>query len=257
LYGIDGCRGGWVAAGAPIDLGETTVEVATDLRSIFGRDDCIVAIDIPIGISENEARDCDKVARQLLRPTRSSSVFSPPARRTLCAKTFQEALRLNRAAAGVGISKQAFHIMAKIREVDELMNPKKQRFIREVHPEVAFAQLNGAPLIYSKKQARGRLERIALLQSAGLNISDAWLIEQRARLGTRHVSLDDLIDALACLVTASEIRNGRSLRLGRPEQTDAKGLTMEIVSCAGRVMRPESLSMVNKPSSVDVKVRGT
>jgi predicted RNase H-like nuclease len=234
VYGIDGCRGGWVAAKAPLDLREISIEIATDLRSMFRRAgiDCIVAIDIPIGISEKEPRSCDRAARQLLRPPRSSSVFSPPARRTLYAKTFQEALRLNRAATGVGISKQAFHIMAKIREVDELMDPERQRFVREVHPEVTFAQMNGGPLSHSKKEALGRLKRIALLQSAGLNISNSWLVEQRARLGARRVSLDDLIDALACLITASEIRNGRSLRLGRPEQTDAKGLTMEIVSCA-------------------------
>jgi predicted RNase H-like nuclease len=233
VYGIDGCRGGWVAAKAPLDLSEIAIEIVTDLRTIFDRAgvDSVVAIDIPMGISENEARECDRAARQFLRPPRSSSVFSPPARRALYAKTFQEALQLNRAATGMGISKQAFHIMAKIREVDELMNPEMQRFVREVHPEVTFAQLNGGPLSHSKKDALGRLKRIALLQSAGLAISNPWLVEQRARLGARRVSLDDLIDALACLVTASEIRNGRSLNLGRPEQTDAKGLKMEIVSC--------------------------
>ena len=195
---------------------------------------CLVAIDIPIGLSEKEARECDKAARQILRPPRASSVFSPPARPALYAKTFQEALRLNRTATGIGISKQSFHIMAKIREVDELMNPRMQRFVREVHPEVTFAQLNGGPLKHSKKHAIGRLERLAILQSAGLNISMSWLVEQRSKLGARHVALDDLIDALACLVTASEIRNGCSQSLGRVEQIDAKGLTMEIVSCAAR-----------------------
>jgi hypothetical protein len=46
------------------------------------------------------------------------------------------------------------------------------------------------------------------------------------------VALDDLVDALACLVTALNMRNGRIHVLGHPDERDAKGLLMEIVTCA-------------------------
>jgi predicted RNase H-like nuclease len=134
---------------------------------------------------------------------------------------------------GIGISKQAFHIMQKIREVDDVMTVQAQQYVREVHPEVTFAQLNGGPLMHRKKDARGRVERIGLLRRGALNISESWLQRERARLGAGWVLLDDLVDALVCLVTASDIRNGRSLCLGGGEK-DANGLVMEIV-CSERV----------------------
>jgi predicted RNase H-like nuclease len=225
-------------------LSNLSFDVEPELDAIFARAgvDSLIAIDIPIGVPDNEPRACDAAARQLLRWPRSSSVFSPPARRALHAKTFAEALRLNREFMGIGISKQAFHIMEKIRQVDDRMDARKQQYVREVHPEVTFAQLNGAPIIHSKRTSSGRRARIALLRTAGLNISDSWLIRERARLGVRRVFHDDLIDALACLVTAAAIRNGRGQRLGDIEQKDVKGLIMEIVCGAGVAQRDSSLA---------------
>src|SRR5215510_13559562 len=197
LFGIDGCRGGWVVANATSSLNDVTIEFASELHPILEglRTDLVVAIDIPIGLPENEPRACDVAARQLLGWPRSSSVFSPPCRPAFAGKTFEEVLLLNRAAVGVGISKQAFHIMSKIREVDALMTIQKQQHIREVHPEVTFAQLYGGVLTQNKKHPLGRAQRIALLQRAGLNVSEMRLSQERRRIGARYVSLDDLIDA--------------------------------------------------------------
>ena len=83
LCGIDGCRGGWVIARAAADLSDLSFEVAPDLDAIFARGIDSLAIDIPIGVPDNEPRVCDAAARQLLRWPRSSSVFSPPARQAL------------------------------------------------------------------------------------------------------------------------------------------------------------------------------
>jgi predicted RNase H-like nuclease len=232
LFGIDGCRGGWVVANATTHLTDVTFEFASDLRPIFETTgtNSIIAIDIPIGLPETEPRLCDGAARRLLGWPRSSSVFSPPCRKAIAGKTFKQALQLNRAAMGVGISKQAFHITTKIREVDVLMTRQRQQYVREVHPEVSFAQLNGGALSHNKKTRRGCAERIALLRRAGLEISEAWLVRQRMKVGAR-VSFDDLIDALACLVTAFAIQNGLGRCLGLGTQRDAKGLAMEIVCC--------------------------
>jgi len=230
IYGIDGCRRGWVVARSRPDFTGLEIKLTSDLAPIFAEAGprAIVVIDIPIGIPENEPRVCDSVARRLLGWPRSSSVFSPPTRRALSASTFRDALRLNRDAMGIGISKQAFNIANKIREVDELMTSARQRYVKEVHPEVTFTQLKGGPLKNSKKSANGRRERIALLRRSGLAISELYLVERRLQMGRACLSMDDVVDALGCLVMASFIRAGKSMCLGSMNQTDTKGLMMQI-----------------------------
>jgi predicted RNase H-like nuclease len=250
LYGIDGCRGGWVVAKATSRLNDVTFEFASDLGPLFERagNDSLLAIDIPIGLPQNESRACDAAARRVLGWPRSTSVFSPPCRQALEGETYEHALRLNRDAIGFGISKQAYHIMAKIREVDLLMTVLKQQYVREVHPEVTFAELKGTALIHNKKHVRGRAERIALLRRAGLKVSEMWLAQQRMKVNRARISFDDLIDALACLVTAFAIQNGHSQCLGRSDQKDAKGLAMEIVCCKGG-LRPPTIQIARSRRS--------
>jgi predicted RNase H-like nuclease len=234
LYGVDGCRSGWVLAECDSTLQSLSFSIAQDLRPLFDRagPDSLIAIDVPIGLAEREPRACDAQARSRLGWPRCTSVFSPPVRQVLHANTFAEALRINRKVGGTGISKQAFCIMPKIREVDALMNRDRQKYIREAHPELAFAQLNGSPMLHNKKTLPGRVERIATLKKAGLRISSERLTEERLRLGATRIAPDDLVDALACLVTAFHIHSGRSQSLGRTDQEDARGLLMEIVTCA-------------------------
>ena len=110
------------------------------------------------------------------------------------------------------------------------MTADMQRHVREAHPEVTFARLNGAPMINNKRRPAGRAERIGVLNTAGICISAARLAEERRRLGAAHVAPDDLLDALACLIVARHIRQGTIRSLGRAEQRDAKGLLMEIVT---------------------------
>ncbi len=173
-YGIDGCHDGWVVAqGAP---GESApaFSVITDLEALFQtvqRDGSVVAIDIPIGLSDDDARECDQLARQELSPLRHNSVFSAPCRPTLVAETHEEASVLNRQARGVGVTIQTFMIMKKIREVDELMSPETQNHVFEAHPEVVFAALAGGPMNHNKKRKEGALERLAVLRSAGIELT--------------------------------------------------------------------------------------
>jgi predicted RNase H-like nuclease len=233
LYGIDGCRGGWIVAEGNEKLEGFVFRRTEDLGLFFAEagPDCLIAIDIPIGLPVNESRACDLAARKLLGSPRGSSVFPAPARHAMDASTREEADRLNREALNTGISKQAFCIIPKIREVDALMDRQRQRYIREAHPEVTFAQLNGRPMMHNKKTATGRLERLGVLNSVGIAISQAQLMEERGRFPATHVALDDLLDALACLVTAFHIQAGRGLSLGHSDQRDAKQLVMEIVTC--------------------------
>jgi predicted RNase H-like nuclease len=236
LIGIDGCRGGWVCASANLDLASVTFTIHHDLTLIFSdatRDGDIVAIDIPIGLSSREPRACDLAARKYLCGPRKSSVFPAPCQATTEATTYEEACALNRDASGKAVSKQLFAILPKIREVDRLINPRLQNRIREAHPEVTFAALDrprSGPLA-KKKEPEGRRQRLALISQVIRDVDDERLKEERRRLGAREVGVVDLVDTLACLITASRVMKTTafSLPLGRVE-VNARGLRMEIVA---------------------------
>ena len=110
----------------------------------------LIAVDIPIGLLDRAqpgGRPCDRNARILLGRARASSVFTPPIRAALKARAYREAMRLN----GAGMSKQAFNIMAKIREVDGVIEPGSQDRVFEAHPELAFIGLAGRPMRHNRR----------------------------------------------------------------------------------------------------------
>ena len=62
-----------------------------------------------------------------------------------------------------------------------------------------------------------------------MKVSEPWLIQSRHDFGLVNVALDDLVDALVCLFTASCIRDGNSEPLGHSDKRDDRNLVMEIV----------------------------
>ena len=124
-----------------------------------------IAVDMPIGLLERAApggRECDREARALLGRPRASSVFSPPTRKALAARRYEEVAALN----GAGMSKEAFNILPKIREVDALMDAALQDTVVEAHPELAFCRFAGRPMRHNKRTPDGRRERLSLLRRA-------------------------------------------------------------------------------------------
>ena len=237
LIGIDGCADGWLAAISDERLQAVEFSVLPRLDHLFERaavDDVLVVIDIPIGLADNGPRVCDIEARRLLGRPRGSSVFPAPNRRTLAASNYEEACRLNRAVSGTALSKQAFAILPKIREVDGLISPGLQTVIREAHPEVTFAALAGLGrgLAFPKKSTasnrRGEDERLHVL-AGYIGRFDPGSVRSSPR--PARTQRDDVVDAAACLVTAYRVSRGEHLRLpaGDPP-IDAHGLRMEIVA---------------------------
>ena len=201
IAGVDGCRGGWVAALKDHATGEVAWErfptLAALLESRYRPH--TVAIDMPIGLSDSGARRCDIEARRLL-PGHASSVFQVPLRPVLAATDYWSANRLSREINGKGLSRQSFNIMAKIREVDLTVRALPLERVREAHPELAFVALNkGKPLARSKRYPEDLAERRALL-SAVYGHALAGLEAQRR--GQAGGGVDDLYDALALLQTA-------------------------------------------------------
>ena len=226
VAGVDGCRGGWVVVtrtpgrlGAEARFVESFAEILSTRQA-----PAIIAVDMPIGLlSERETggRACDREARRRL-PGRASSVFSPPIRRVLSALTFEE-------THGSGLTIQAFHLLPKIRELDAIVTPGRQRRIRECHPELVFTRLAGTPPRHSKKTEAGQRERLALLRRDGRLPLDARTFRKlRADLPASHVRPDDLLDAAALAVAAEDMHAGTAFRVPDRPDRDARGLRMEI-----------------------------
>ncbi|MEA5424558.1 DUF429 domain-containing protein [Synechococcus sp. CCY9202] len=226
LRGVDGCRAGWLAVscegpGEPV----TARLFPSALELLEGPGWHLTAIDIPIGLPEAGPRRCDREARRLLGPRRSS-VFSAPLRGVLAATSYPEACALSQAAQGCKLSKQAFHILAKVRQVDAWLqrDPGQARCLVEVHPELCFREWNGGvPMPHPKRSAAGAADRLALVE----RIFPGAAAAIRARFLRRQVADDDILDALAALWSAARIEAGTALRLGG--DLDGTGLPMQIL----------------------------
>lgn len=232
VAGADGCRAGWFVVMRGLDSGELTTATTPDFATLL--DLCAGAaalgIDMPIGLMETVergGRPVDRLVRERLKPYRSSSVFSPPCRPALIARTYAEAAALTRAcsAAETSLTQQAYGLFPKLREVDTLMTPERQRWVREVHPELCFALMNGErPLEISKKEPAGQELRVQLLQAAGFDISSKS-VKRLAKAGVGRV---DVLDAYAVCWTAARIAGKQAEHLGGGLDVDAHGLRMEL-----------------------------
>jgi predicted RNase H-like nuclease len=59
----------------------------------------------------------------------------------------------------VGLSVEAWHIVARITEVDRWMTPARQQRVVKVHPELSFRRLDPR-VVEPKRAARGAGQRI-------------------------------------------------------------------------------------------------
>ena len=225
IAGADGCKGGWVFI-CQID-GTRDAFVASSVRDALERlpSDTVLAIDIPIGLPKAGDRPCCKAARALLQ-SRRGSVFPVPVRACLDARTHEEAKGQHYQTDGRKISAQAWAILPKIREVDELLqsSPGFRQRIYEMHPEVSFCRWQGEPMKHPKKKVLGYIEREILIDGAWPG--DRLRLFEKVR---KQASRDDLNDAFAGLWTAGRICDGTAVQLRSPED-DQSGLPMRIVS---------------------------
>jgi len=227
--GLDGCRAGWVLVTVPADeaagAGVLDVSVVANVDTV--RTDLeagrlvAAAIDIPIGLPSRVPRPCDREARRLLGPRRSS-VFPAPVRSALAVGTYAQSCAASRRACGRALSRQLYNILPKIREVDALQSPALQAQLFEMHPELSFTVLAGAPMRSNKRTADGRAERVSALRTAFGDLSPV--------LGTPPAGAkpDDVLDALVGAWSARRFVARRHLRLGG--ELDRRGLRMEIIA---------------------------
>lgn len=226
VLGVDGCPGGgWVGALVAVSAGRARLAgwlLLPDAAAIGAVDADATAVDIPVGLPDAGPRRCDVEARRLLGPRRAS-VFPAPVRATLAAASYAEACALSRAASGRALSRQTWHLLPRIADVDRQATAATQARVVECHPELAFARLTGAPLP-GKKTLAGHAARLAALAP--------WLpgAAEAVAGAPRPARRDDAADALACAWSAARWAAGAAVVLPAVTERDARGLRMQIVS---------------------------
>ena len=222
--GLDGCKGGWIAA---VAQGGRLIDVkflAPACAALDAWPDAAVfAFDIPIGLSADGRRAADVEARKFLGKRAGTTVFYAPIRDVLGIRAedfktyklaYAKARKLTeevteRAGSKHGLPAQSFGLLPKIREVDKFAGDKR---VYEAHPEVSFAAMAGCPLTSSKKARDGSMRRRALLAARGLVIPGA--LGEAGECGAP----DDIADAVACAWTAARIARGEARSLpGSPQ----------------------------------------
>ena len=238
VTGVDACRGGWVAVSldGPEDAGGTDgvdgvagssllrvemVRVHETLAGVLdGHGSRVIGIDMPLGLTESGWREADRVARGLLGPRRSS-VFAIPPRAVWEQASYQAASQRCRELTGQGLSIQAWGLRARLLEADRF-RASCGFPLYEVHPELAFCVLAGAPLAHSKHTAAGREQRRELLSRAGIALPPM----SRARVPRAPVT--DTMDAAAVACSAWRIGTGRAVVIPARPQPDDRGLPIAI-----------------------------
>ncbi len=203
--GLDGCPTGW----AMVVLHDGVVH---DVRVVASLEDAValvgaarIGIDMPVGLVDGP-RDTDSAARALL-PGRASSVFSTAARGVVqgwvagSLTTHAEATARNVDLTGAGLSQQAWRLVPKMAEVEALAASGVD--LTEVHPELAFATIVGAPLP-RKRSWPGLMLRREVLREVGIELPVRFD-------GDTQAAPDDVVDAAVCAWVADGIVSGASI----------------------------------------------
>jgi predicted RNase H-like nuclease len=200
VTGIDGCKSGWVAvtlASSGVSVAVATTLAALPLGGVTG-------IDMPLGLLADGWRTADLLARRALG-ARGSCVFAIPPRPVWAQPSYAEANKRCRELTGRGLSVQAWGLRAKLMEADGFRRGSAQP-MHEVHPELSFAALAGAPLADTKHSPAGRDRRRALLLEAGIAVPAS----------VPGAAEDDLLDAAAVAWSARQIAAGTARVLPDP-----------------------------------------
>ena len=220
VTGVDACRRGWVAvsleARRPGGVRVDAVRVHASLAGLLKGDEAsVVGIDMPLGLLDSGWREADRAARGLLGPRRSS-VFAIPPRAVWAQASYQAASQCCRELTGQGFSIQAWGLRAKLLEAD-VYRAACGHPLYEVHPELAFGALAGAPLGHSKHTQAGRDLRRELLGRAGLVVPRVPL-----------APVTDTLDAAAVAWSAWRIATGQAVVIPGRLQVDGQGREIAI-----------------------------
>ncbi len=230
IAGIDGCRGGWLVICETPLPGPWTWFVEPHFEAVADRlhEFDAIGVDMPVGVPDRGDRKCEALARRILSPRRTSSVFSAPIRPILAIDDYDTACTARQAIDGKRMSRQSFFIMEKIAEVDSVVRsrPDIGSKIFEVHPEVSFTALgDGEPMHHPKRDPAGFEERLAHLTDV---FPETVLREALHSFPRTLAARDDVLDAFAVLWSTKRIALSTAERLPPEPAYDSCGIDMAI-----------------------------
>jgi len=224
VLGVDACKGGWVGVRIGPE-GRATVHTAKTVAALLDlvrehAEVLVVAVDIPIGLPDAGDRQADVLARQAL-PGKASSVFTTLTRAAYEADTYADGRAANvTATGGTSASAQAYALRVKLLEVDAWLRTGPTVEVIEVHPELSFARMAGAPLLAKKRDPEGVSVRRDALASVGLVAPPYYRLPEFAE--------DDLLDACAAAWSAARYAAGQSESLPAVPEVFSDGLPAAI-----------------------------
>jgi predicted RNase H-like nuclease len=204
VVGADVWKGRWVAVTAD-EAGVRGVAIHDDFGALLASatEAIVIGVDMPLFLPERPPRPAEVAARALLGPRRSA-LFITPSRRVLEAPDYTTARRLSVEQDGRGVSAQSYALRHNILEVSPLA--ARDERLHEVHPELSFLAMAGAPLPYAKTTWNGQVARQRLLEDEGLALPDD--------LGDAGLAPPiDILDAAAAAWTARRIAAGDAIAL--------------------------------------------
>jgi predicted RNase H-like nuclease len=234
LSGVDGCPAGWIAVFVRPSGDEVRIAVLPQFADVLAEKPAIVAVDIPIGLPERTGQG-GRAAENLGRPllgARQSSLFSVPSRAAVHAANYAEACAIALATSDPPrkVSKQLFNITPKIREVDANLraDPALVHRVFEVHPELAFWQLNGRRALSEPKKVKSRCYEPGLALRRSLLVAAGFPAAVVNAAPPKGAGPDDLLDALASAYVARRLCDGSARPFPDPPERDTRGLPMAI-----------------------------
>lgn len=225
--GIDGCKGGWIAAA--ICKGELELYKFASMNEITDKlpfDACL--IDMVIGLQGNDAQiRPDGMARKILKG-RASTVFPAPCRKAVYGRTKEERLQANIEVLHKKFSSQTDAIIPKMRELDEFLqtNMQYKNRLQESHPEVCFARLNGSVLYTSKHDMEGIRERALIIADFLPEVTEDWIVERARKM---KCNADDIVDSVCLAIVANLLMQGKTESIPAEPMTDDTGLLMQMI----------------------------
>jgi len=227
IAGIDGSKGGWVCvSGYENNFRELKFEKLEKFHDIKLKDFNLVLVDIPIGLDidlKKGGRIVDKLARKELL-TNKSSIFNAPSRLVLNAKNYEEANKINK-SKGMGLSKQSWNLVKKIKEVDEYIRNSNKTIIFESHPEIIFQIMKRDKVSSKKKNKEGIIERRNLLVKSGF---DKVFLERNLSAKDNFYKQDDFIDACSLFWSANRAIANSEVKIPNDTVLDSEGIIMQI-----------------------------
>ena len=237
VAGVDGCPAGWLVVCRDITSSASpSARIAATFADILSLPEAprIIAVDMPIGLPDRSGiggRAPDIAARAVLGK-RQSSVFAVPARAAVMQEDYAASCAVAQAHSDPPrkVSRQAFQLFSRIREIDRLMTPALQDRVVECHPELAFWALNGQRPLEEPKKVKSRPNepglafRRHLLELGGFPA--AFLHSTSFRRSA--AGPDDFLDACACAWTAGRVYAQTSLTFPPEPPLDMRGLRQEI-----------------------------